>query len=74
MMCKLMSDHDPEYKASEPSVLWLIQPIHDNVLRRMTGRDQKKIYPMCSKHMRVMTKLLEEYVSNNRSIPSPDTS
>jgi hypothetical protein len=28
----------------------------------MVGRDQRKIYPICSKHMRVMTRLLEKYV------------
>ena len=63
MICGLIKDKCIDYKMDEPKSVWLIKPIRDGVLNKMIGRDQSKVYTMCSKHSRVISRLIDEYIT-----------
>jgi len=68
-MCDLMARKNNDYKVSNAEVIMLIEPIRDSTFAKMTGRSQRKIYGLCSRHMRVLTIAMEDYV-NGLYIPS----
>ena len=61
MMCEALSKKDSAYRIGDTSNIMMIMPVRDGALRRLTGRDQRKIYTLCSKHMRVLTMMFEDY-------------
>jgi hypothetical protein len=62
MICEGLSKKDSSYKIGDTSNIMMIMPVRDGALRRLTGRDQRKIYTLCSKHMRVLTMMFNDYV------------
>ena len=67
VVCELMSGKIPDYRQEDPSLVWSILPIVDTAFRRMTGRSQKSIYAMCSKHAKAITDMIYEYVDKKSS-------
>ena len=65
MMCNALNKKDSSYKIGDTTNIMMIMPIRDGALRRLTGRDQRKVYTLCSRHMRVLTMMFDDYVNGN---------
>jgi hypothetical protein len=61
IICRKLVGKDSTYKPTDPSMIMYIEPIEDSALRRLIGRDQHKTYLLCSKHMRVIDRMIEDY-------------
>ena len=63
MMCDALNKKDDKYIVNSPTNIMMILPIKDGALRRLTGRSQRKVYTLCSKHLRVLTMMFDDYVN-----------
>ena len=61
IICRKLVGKDTSYKVTEPTLIMSIEPLEDSAFRRLFGRAQHKTYLLCSKHMRVLDRMIEDY-------------